>query len=277
MRPLPRMALAACLLGAAPVMAQQNLPFRLQNPNQAITTPQDRAASQDMLSTKPAAPLPWQAPAPVQVTPPGTQTTPAPIPAPNPYKNMPSPFGRSTASQYQPIPEGPHVTTAVPVENVDMIEASEPAPATPHVVGADPANEDPAAPTELTAPLFAEQDVMIPRKAAVNVLNKVTARAQLLEIKPGETVKVGKIEITATHCQRSAENSLADAAALIEIWEVMPDATAPKKKLFAGWMYQSSPSVNALEHPVYDVTLLSCHDTQAKEKPKEKPVKKKKK
>lgn len=264
------MAALAVLLGSGTVLAQQPVPadspFQRQGAPSAITTPQGRAQSDSMLTTKPAAGagLPWQAPAPVAVTAPGTQATPAPIP-----------FGRSTASQYQPIPEGPHTATAVPVENIDAIETSEPAPAVAVPLEADPVNEDPAEPTELTAPIFAPQEVIIPRKAVVHMLNKVTARAQRLEIKPADTVKAGKIEIRASHCQRSAENSLADAAALIEIWEILPDAQEPKQ-LFAGWMYQSSPSVNALEHPVYDVTLLSCQDMITKEKPKDTAKKPKK-
>jgi hypothetical protein len=28
--------------------------------------------------------------------------------------------------------------------------------------------------------------------------------------------------------------------------------------VFSGWMFSSSPAVSAMEHPVYDITLLSC-------------------
>lgn len=270
---------AAMVLSVAPVALAQT-PFQLQNLNRpnpvapsGITTPESRAASDTMLSTKPAGnALPWQAPPAVQVTAPGAQATPAPIPA----KPMPMPFGRSTASQYEPIPEGPHTTVAVPVENIEMIEAGEPAPATPAAPGADPANEDPAAPTELTAPMFKPQIPLIPRMALVNVLNKVTARAERVSIKPGEMATVGKLQIIASHCQLSAEGSLPDAAALLEISEIIPNSKEPKL-LFTGWMYQSSPSVSALEHPVYDVTLLNCKDTQAKADKVEKPKKTKKK
>ncbi|MGB2533926.1 MAG: DUF2155 domain-containing protein [Candidatus Puniceispirillum sp.] len=30
------------------------------------------------------------------------------------------------------------------------------------------------------------------------------------------------------------------------------------KPVFAGWMFSSSPAVSAMEHPVYDITLLKC-------------------
>ncbi len=268
-----RGALIATLVTTVPAWAQQApvpAPFQYQNP-QAITTPQGRAASESMLSTKPAdekKTLPWQQPAPPQqpaavaVTPPGVQAMPAAIP-----------FGRSTASQYQPIPEGPHTAVAVPVENIEAIEASEPAPAIHATDIADPANEDPAAPTELTAPIFAAQETLIPRTAVIRVLNKVTARAQTLHIKPGATEKAGKIQVSARYCQYSAESSLPDAATLVEVADIAAEQEKPKL-LFSGWIYLSSPSVSAMEHPVYDVMLMGCQDTQAK--PNKAPKTKKK-
>ena len=30
--------------------------------------------------------------------------------------------------------------------------------------------------------------------------------------------------------------------------------------IFSGWIFSSSPAVSALEHPVYDLTLLACVD-----------------
>ncbi|MEL6359838.1 MAG: DUF2155 domain-containing protein [Pseudomonadota bacterium] len=40
----------------------------------------------------------------------------------------------------------------------------------------------------------------------------------------------------------------------------LPDKFAPiaGKKIFSGWMFASSPALNALEHPVYDVWVISC-------------------
>ena len=31
-------------------------------------------------------------------------------------------------------------------------------------------------------------------------------------------------------------------------------------RTFTGWMFASSPALNALEHPVYDVWVLDCKD-----------------
>ena len=38
---------------------------------------------------------------------------------------------------------------------------------------------------------------------------------------------------------------------------VAPEA-ADNPILFSGWMYASSPGLNALEHPVYDIWVIRC-------------------
>jgi len=32
----------------------------------------------------------------------------------------------------------------------------------------------------------------------------------------------------------------------------------PQSRFFSGWIFSSSPAISALEHPVYDLTLLAC-------------------
>ena len=133
---------------------------------------------------------------------------------------------------------------------------SEPAPPTPVAPEADPAKEDPALPTEFSSPIFdAATDNGAPRKIILRVLNKVTAQAAQIEAKPGETIKFGQLEITAMMCRISAPNSQRDDAGLLDIMERLPE-NGSLKPLFRGWMYASSPSVTALEHPVYDVAMV---------------------
>jgi len=172
------------------------------------------------------------------------------------------PFGKSTAAVDREMVVGPKATSAVPVGDVDAIETGEPAPATPIEDVANPAKEDPAQPTQLTAPIFSAPKGPLPRSATVQVLNKVTARAQRIELKSDQPVMVGKLVVTASHCQHSDPSSLPDDAALITVSEA-GDAKNPIKPLFSGWIYQSSPSINALESPIYDVSLVGCNDAPA--------------
>lgn len=180
------------------------------------------------------------------------------------------PFGKADYST-KPIPEGPRSVVAVPIVDVDAVESSEPAPATPMSPETNPAEENPEDPTELTSPIFVEDAGPLgPRKIVLRALNKVTAQSATLNLKPNEMVRFGQLEITAVTCQTSAPNSQTDYAALLDISENPVGAPKPKQ-LFRGWMYASSPSIAALEHPVYDVTMVNCDimPSGAKVEPKE--------
>lgn len=182
----------------------------------------------------------------------------APSPSPEAVYQPKIPFGRAEPSG-PVIPSGPHKTEAVPVVGVDSVEASEAAPPTPVAPEADPVQQDPEVPTELTSPIFEpEQGILTPRKIVIRVLNKVTTQAQLISFKPRDTSKIGQLQITAVTCQKSSEKSQADAAGLLEIGELPASDKEKIKPLFRGWMYASSPSVTALEHPIYDVTMVRC-------------------
>ncbi len=51
-----------------------------------------------------------------------------------------------------------------------------------------------------------------------------------------------------------------DHAALIEIRSVDYDGKVTEMPIFMGWMFASSPAISGLEHPVYDITVLSCNN-----------------
>ena len=87
-------------------------------------------------------------------------------------------------------------------------------------------------------------------------LNKITARTSKLEAKIGEPIKFGNLSITLRSCWKSPPEEEPESKALLEMWEEIPGE--PRKKVFSGWMFASSPLISAPEHPVYDITLLEC-------------------
>jgi hypothetical protein len=222
--------------------------------------------------------LPWHAaePEPKAAASPVFMEAPAPaVPsAPASYKPK-IPFGRGEAAHNGPeIPSGPRSTIAVPVVGVEELEAAQPQPTLPIAPEADPAQEDPAEPTELTSPIFeADKGDGGPQRIILRALNKVTAQSELIEAKPEEKFMFGQLEITAINCRTSSPTSQTDYAALLEIAEQLP-GKKEIKPLFRGWMYASSPSIAALEHPVYDVTMVRCKELPMAAKAASEPAKK---
>jgi hypothetical protein len=56
-----------------------------------------------------------------------------------------------------------------------------------------------------------------------------------------------------------------ESVAYLTIVDNKPGQAA--EKLFAGWMFASTPSLSALDHGVYDVRVLSCTMAQASSAP----------
>lgn len=87
-------------------------------------------------------------------------------------------------------------------------------------------------------------------------LDKVTARVQTFEVAIGQTVTFGTLQITVRACDRTPPTEPPESAAFLDIYEVRQGEA--QSDLFHGWMFASSPALNALEHPVYDVWVLEC-------------------
>jgi len=103
---------------------------------------------------------------------------------------------------------------------------------------------------------------MIPEPIAVlQGLDKVAARVSQIETPVGASVTFGTLSILVRDCETAPPDAPPDNAAFIQIYETPPGEQT--KRLFSGWMFSSSPALSGLEHPVYDVTLLTCKAASA--------------
>jgi hypothetical protein len=92
--------------------------------------------------------------------------------------------------------------------------------------------------------------------AVLQGLDKITARTATLRLPMGEPVTYGTLRLTARACLTTPPTEPPESAVFLEIQEVDPGAATESP--FTGWMFASSPSLSALEHPVYDVWLIEC-------------------
>jgi hypothetical protein len=107
--------------------------------------------------------------------------------------------------------------------------------------------------------VFAIPTVATAGKVAVlQGLNKVTAQVSTIEAPVNETAEFGKLKILARTCHKAPPEEPPESTALLIIEEVKPERGT--EKLFAGWMFASSPALSALEHPVYDIWVVDCRD-----------------
>ena len=94
-------------------------------------------------------------------------------------------------------------------------------------------------------------------RVTLQALDKITARISTIEMAVGTRQTFGTLEITVETCAFHPPEEPPESAAFLTIRDI-GYGNQPAKTAFAGWMFASSPAVSALEHPVYDITILAC-------------------
>ena len=98
---------------------------------------------------------------------------------------------------------------------------------------------------------------MAQRVAVLGLLNKRNGLSRELTLRPGQAVRVGDAIVRLRACETTApwENQRLTGAF------VQLDIRNPQgqfRRVFSGWLYRETPSLNVVEHPIYDVWPKSC-------------------
>jgi hypothetical protein len=106
----------------------------------------------------------------------------------------------------------------------------------------------------------AEQPGVTPMKdrvAVLGLLNKRNGIVKDLTLKPGQAIRVKDVVVRLRACETTAPwevDKLTGAFVQVDV-----QRTDKKwNRIFSGWLYKESPSLNVVEHPVYDVWPKSC-------------------
>ena len=110
--------------------------------------------------------------------------------------------------------------------------------------------------------------------AVLRALDKITGRSTDIEVRTGGPVVFGSLKIEMQVCYKAPPEEPPESVAFLTIDSTQPvqvnnmtdavDAddvetvSEENPRLFSGWMFASSPGLNALEHPVYDIWVISC-------------------
>jgi hypothetical protein len=127
-------------------------------------------------------------------------------------------------------------------------------------VGIAAATAQPANPTLRPIP-----DGAGTRVAELQGLDKVTARTRRFYAPVGETTRFGTLDIKVGDCLVNTPDAPPESVAYLTIIDHKPGQ--PEQKLFAGWMFASTPALSALDDGVYDVRVLACTMLQGSSPP----------
>ncbi len=114
------------------------------------------------------------------------------------------------------------------------------------------------APTRPPPGLTRQATPMTERVATLGILNKRNGLSRDLVMKPGAAVRMGDVVIRLKACDQT-EPWETDQLTGAFVQVIVKNAIGDKwRKVFSGWLYKESPSLNTVEHPVYDVWVKAC-------------------
>ena len=93
----------------------------------------------------------------------------------------------------------------------------------------------------------------------LTALDKITAKTSTFKMAVGDKKFFGPLEIKALKCQLSEENETSDTVAYLQVKD-LSNKDNNQVFLFNGWTFASSPTLQSIDHPVYDLWITSCEN-----------------
>lgn len=100
------------------------------------------------------------------------------------------------------------------------------------------------------------------RVATIGFLNKRNGLTRDLELRPGQSIRIGRAIVRLRACERTAPWELTpEHGAFVQL--LVNERTSNGgdenwKRVFSGWLFRESPSLNVVEHAIYDVWVKKC-------------------
>lgn len=108
-----------------------------------------------------------------------------------------------------------------------------------------------------TSVLNAAATPMNQREAVLGLLNKRNGVAREFKLKPGQAARIGDVIVRLRACDKTAPweaDQLTGAFVQVDVQQL----DKSWRRVFSGWLYKERPSLNVVQHPIYDVWPKSC-------------------
>ena len=99
------------------------------------------------------------------------------------------------------------------------------------------------------------------KKIYINIkaLDKITAKTLAIKLGIGEKKYFGSLEIKGLKCQLSENSEFSDAVAYLQVKD-LDSKDNNQVFLFNGWTFASSPTLESIDHPIYDLWITGCEN-----------------
>lgn len=115
-------------------------------------------------------------------------------------------------------------------------------------------------PLDQPPPIAEEEAVASIRGDAVILkgLDKLTGQVETIEGLVGTTLTYERLLIEVKACYARPAVRAPESSVFLQIYDTKYVDDPERYGRFSGWMFASSPALSAMDHPRYDVWVLSC-------------------
>lgn len=97
--------------------------------------------------------------------------------------------------------------------------------------------------------------------AHMQAMDKITGKVSEIDVPVNGLANFGTFSILVRKCVTKSPEETPENTAFVDI--VDNYQTENPVNIFKGWMFSSTPALNAVEHPIYDIWLLKCYNSDA--------------
>jgi hypothetical protein len=98
---------------------------------------------------------------------------------------------------------------------------------------------------------------MAQRVATLRLLNKRNGQMREFSLRPGQAVRAGDVIVRLRACETTAPWEVQQLTGAFVQLDVR-NREGRYSRVFSGWLYRETPSLNVIEHPIYDVWPMAC-------------------
>lgn len=98
---------------------------------------------------------------------------------------------------------------------------------------------------------------MAERIGTLRLLNKRNGQMREFQLRPGQAARIGDVIVRLRACETTAPWEVQQLTGAFVQLDVR-NRDGGYNRVFSGWLYKETPSLNVIEHPIYDVWPINC-------------------
>ena len=105
---------------------------------------------------------------------------------------------------------------------------------------------------------YTDEPIYFGTSVDIKILDKLSSKNRLLQLKIGEDYIFKNLSLKVLKCKNSEFDDDPEITSYLQVRDLNNKGNN-EVFVFNGWTFSSSPSIQAFDHPVYDLWILKCY------------------